>query len=1385
MRNGLSLTGAMEVTPVSGLGRAQSGIRGQIICLLSILAGFFSAAALAGLPASIDSVTASSNPVVSGAPITYTIQITAPNLYTSFNLSGSFSSSGFAVGDISPINQSPANWNCLGSTGSFSCDPTFGTRPVGELPAGTHTFTLTAVVSSGMLPDDIDLIINCSTCINNFIESVSIVATPAVPASLDLTTSTSVADPIASGANFDYLLSVNNIAAVDAQPFLIKLESTDIVLGMPANPGFSCNPISSGFECTQVAGILVSGASTVLVFPAIAPTAGGPFAATASLYPGAPDQSSGSPFNIVRNVPGSESTLQVTGNAPVEVRVGDTISLSYHITNIDDPSNPLDGVSAANIRLNIDGMTVSTAAKASSLDKGAATQYLGFSGLGWLCVQVNFSSDFSVSCNYASSLAVGQSSSTLTVDIQAPGFEATFHADATPSGDNSNGYPPGLSKLSTNVIGNSEVDLILSKTASADSVDAGAELSYFLRVTNLGPETATNVSVREFLPPGMTVKSTAGTGWTCVDPGNSTLTCRLSEPISRDRSSELKLTVNAPRSSGVITNRAVVRSDEFELTPADNEASVSTTVGVVESIDLSISKLSLPVRVEPGASFQYQLLVSNLGLSDATGVVVTDVLPADLQYVAAAGAGWSCAESAGNISCTLGQLAAGATATFNIDVIAPLGETTIVNSANVNADQSETNADNNHDSASTTVERSAPSQADISLLKLASQDSLVNGDALDYTLNVINAGPEFAANVNLTDNLPTEFRMSGISASGWDCIVVSNQINCQLLGDLAPGQMATVGLSGRLFGGSGVVRNTAVVSADTADPDQSNNTGFVDTMITAVSMPADLKISMVDNEDPVRADQPFSYAVTVGNEGPGAVPDFMVAIVIDDALQLDSFQTSPDGDCGHSGNVIHCNFVGDFGPNDERLVMVQVTAPQQQATVSSSAEVSSFFQDPELGNNLAIESTRISSTPTEEQLQEDLQAALGNSMDPVVVNNLDPIANLCSDPFAPFIATLCREIVDALDDGRGQEVAEVIRQIVGQQTITQHTSLVEAAFTQFRNIDARLAENRGGTGGFSMTGLSVRYGNEVLPMALLQGAGDDETDPTIDSAGLIKPWGFFINGLISVGEKDPTTREIGFEFDTLGITAGIDYRFSAKAILGVALGYADFDSDYQDGGALQAEGLTLTSYASFYPGDNFYIDGRVSYGAMDFTQDRVIRFSIGELSVDEVAIGNTKGDQFSASLAMGLHLNPNGWSITPSASATLLRGNIDSFAETGTLLGLDYVDQDVSSFIVSGALSVSKPISLSRGILIPQFDFSYSHEFQNDQSSLNSLIFGASLGSTFLIDADDPDVDYGSAGVGLVFVGANGKQAYLTYRSVLGLSGFSRWMVNVGFRFEF
>ena len=61
----------------------------------------------------------------------------------------------------------------------------------------------------------------------------------------------------------------------------------------------------------------------------------------------------------------------------------------------------------------------------------------------------------------------------------------------------------------------------------------------------------------------------------------------------------------------------------------------------------------------PGGNVSYALVVNNAGPSQATGVSVTDTVPAGLSFVSAGGTGWACGQAAGLVTCTRATLALG------------------------------------------------------------------------------------------------------------------------------------------------------------------------------------------------------------------------------------------------------------------------------------------------------------------------------------------------------------------------------------------------------------------------------------------------------------------------------------------------------------------------------------------------------------------------------------------------------------------------------------------------------------------------------------------------------------------------------------------------------
>jgi uncharacterized repeat protein (TIGR01451 family) len=117
--------------------------------------------------------------------------------------------------------------------------------------------------------------------------------------------------------------------------------------------------------------------------------------------------------------------------------------------------------------------------------------------------------------------------------------------------------------------------------------------------------------------------------------------------------------------------------------------------------DLALTKSVSAATAKVGGSLTYTLTVSNGGPQAADGVVVTDTLPAGTTFVSAAASQGSCTGTT-TVTCAIGTLANGASATVTINVKAASAGSK-VNSASVTSTIADPTAANNTASATTTV----------------------------------------------------------------------------------------------------------------------------------------------------------------------------------------------------------------------------------------------------------------------------------------------------------------------------------------------------------------------------------------------------------------------------------------------------------------------------------------------------------------------------------------------------------------------------------------------------------------------------------------------------------------------------------------------------------
>ena len=189
-----------------------------------------------------------------------------------------------------------------------------------------------------------------------------------------------------------------------------------------------------------------------------------------------------------------------------------------------------------------------------------------------------------------------------------------------------------------------------------------------------------------------------------------------------------------------------------------------------------------PVLVE--TNLAYTLTVANQGPSEATGVTLTDILPAGVSFISATPGQGTCSGTS-TLTCDIGTLANGDQAVVTI-VVTPNSTGNITNTASVTGDALDPNSADNSASETTTVTRAA----DLSLTLSDSPDPTLVESDLTYTLTVTNSGPSDATDVTLTDTLPDGVRLDSSTPSQGTCSGTST-VTCAL-GAIAVGDSATV-----------------------------------------------------------------------------------------------------------------------------------------------------------------------------------------------------------------------------------------------------------------------------------------------------------------------------------------------------------------------------------------------------------------------------------------------------------------------------------------------------------------------------------------------------------------------------------------------------------------
>lgn len=369
-------------------------------------------------------------------------------------------------------------------------------------------------------------------------------------------------------------------------------------------------------------------------------------------------------------------------------------------------------------------------------------------------------------------------------------------------------------------------------------------------------------------------------------------------------------------------------------------------------------------------------------------------------------------------------------------------------------------------------------------------------------------------------------------------------------------------------------------------------------------------------------------------------------------------------------------------------------------------------------------------------------------------------------------------------DAEDPQAPAALQGAAWEEVATQGTFSVQASNQQFINLASRLRALRLGATGFDLRGLAFNLGDKAVPASrLLASAGG--AGGAGEALGA-KRLGTFISGTLSFGDKDATSTEDGFDFNTIGITGGIDYRFADSLILGLALGYTSLDADLDtDDDEVEADGYSVSLYSTYYLGDLFF-DFTASVGMTDYKMRRNIRYVIATDSVDKTAFSDTDGTHYTLALGTGYEFRAAGTIFGPYIQLNYLKADIDSFRERGAdEFNLEIGDQKVKSLLSVLGGQISYPVNGAFGTLSPQLRVEWRHEFENDPRSLTARLINDPTNRTAVIRSDNPDRDYFNVAAGVVAALAGGTSVALEYETVLGLRDVTNHIVRARLRVRF
>ena len=373
-----------------------------------------------------------------------------------------------------------------------------------------------------------------------------------------------------------------------------------------------------------------------------------------------------------------------------------------------------------------------------------------------------------------------------------------------------------------------------------------------------------------------------------------------------------------------------------------------------------------------------------------------------------------------------------------------------------------------------------------------------------------------------------------------------------------------------------------------------------------------------------------------------------------------------------------------------------------------------------------------------------------------------------------------------------EQIAAALDAISPEEILGLVDTLLRFTTVQHGNLSQRLSGLRSGRMRVDVSGLDIMTDNVRISGPDLQRFAENLIGGAAGGTDDFAKWGFFSDGNFHFGDKTAGEHESGFDFDTVNITLGADYRLSSSLFVGGAFGYNEINADFDSGGGLLMKASSLSLMGTWFHGETLYVDAMATYGWTDSDTSRIIRYTDTGGLLSRRATGHTDGSQLLASVGSGMDFGQEKWIYGPHAGSSYTEVRLDDFNEEGALgLNLVIPNQVTRSFTANAGVHLSYTATPGWGVFVPYLRIDYVHEFEDAGQEENVSL----VADRFRFDpldpsrpaavrTDDADADYWAWSVGAHAQFVHGFSAFLNYKGTQGIKDLDLGEITVGLRFE-